>query len=90
MSTEEDIKRGKLAQDLLNNPLLTEILESLKSTYVERWLHSDPKDVEGRERLFIAVNVVDDFSRNLRVVVENGKLTQAIFKRKMEKAERAT
>lgn len=90
MSTEEDIKRGELAQALLNNPLLAEILEGLKDTYVEKWLSSDPKDVEGRERLFIAVNVVDDFSRNLRVVVENGKLTKAIFKRKVEKAERAT
>lgn len=90
MSTEEDIKRGELAQALLNNPLLTEILEGLKDTYIERWLSSNPEDVEGRERLFIAVNVVDDFSRNLRVVVENGKLTKAIFKRKVEKAERAT
>ena len=89
MSTEQDIKRGELAQALLNNPLLSEILENLKNNYVKQWLDSDPKDVEGRERLFVAVNVVDDFTRNLRVVVENGKLSQAIFRRKVEKADRA-
>lgn len=90
MSTEQDIKRGELAQALLNNPLLAEILETLKDNYVQQWLASDPKDTEGRERLFIAVNVVDDFTRNLRVVVENGKLSKAIFKRKIERAERAS
>ena len=35
---EDDIKKAEQARHLLDNPLLNEILTSLKNAYVEDWL----------------------------------------------------
>ena len=85
---EQDLERARHAAALLNNPLLDEILSTLKRTYVDDWLASEPRDIETRERLYLASRVVDDFSRELRIAVENGAITKAILKRKQEREDR--
>lgn len=82
---DDDIKKAEQARHLLDNPLLNEILTSLKNAYVEDWLSSSPEDKEKRERLYIAAQVVDDFSKNIRIVLERGVITKAIVKRKQER-----
>lgn len=83
---EADIKRGKAAQDLLDNPLLTEILDDLRQHYIDEWLATEPSDVDARERLYLSSRLVDEFRQTLRVAVENGKITKAILQRKEKRA----
>lgn len=85
---EKDLERARHAAALLDNPLLEEILSTLKRTYVDDWLASEPRDIETRERLYLASRVVDDFARELRIAVENGAITKAILKRKQERGDR--
>ena len=82
---EDDIKKAEQARHLLDNPLLNEILTSLKNAFVEYWLSSDPTDKEKRERLYIAAQVVDDFAKNMRIILERGAITKAIIKRKQDR-----
>lgn len=82
---EDDIKRAEQARHLLDNPLLDEVLTGLKNAYISDWLSSKPEDKDARERLYIAAQVVDDFTRNLRVIIENGAISKAINKRKQER-----
>lgn len=84
---EADIKRGKQAEELLDNPLLGEILEGLRQHYIDEWLASEPSDVQARERLYLSSRLVDEFRQTLRVAVENGKITKAILQRKEKRAE---
>jgi len=62
-----------------------EILTTLKNAYVDDWLSSKPDDKEQRERLYIAAQVVDDFAKNMRIILERGAITKAIIKRKQDR-----
>ena len=82
---EKDLERARHAQALLDNPLMIEILEGMKGSYVEKWLSSRPEDIETRERLYLQAQLVDDFAREIRIIVENGAITKAILKRRQER-----
>lgn len=79
---EKELERARHAQALLDNPLLNEILDGLKGSYVEAWLSSRPDEIEARERLYLASQVVDEFARTLRIAIENGQITKAMIKRR--------
>lgn len=82
---EKDLERARHAQALLDNPLLIEILDGMKDSYVNTWLSSKSEDIETRERLYLQAQLVDDFARELRIIVENGAITKAILKRRQER-----
>lgn len=82
---EKDLERARHAKALLDNPLLAEILDGMKGGYVEAWLASRPEDIEARERLYLQSQLVDSFSRELRIIVENGTITKAIIDRRLKR-----
>lgn len=82
---EKDLERARHAQALLDNPLLIEILDGMKDSYVTAWLSSKSEDIETRERLYLQAQLVDDFAREIRIIVENGAITKAILKRRQER-----
>ena len=79
---DNEIERGRHAAALLDNPLLSEILDGLKDGYVKAWLASRPDEIEARERLYLASQVVEEFAKELRIAVENGQIAKAIIKRR--------
>jgi hypothetical protein len=82
---DEDLERARHASALLDNPLLNEILSDLKQTYVNQWLASKPEDYEVRERLYLASRLADEFSSELQIAIQNGKIAKAALKRKQER-----
>lgn len=76
------------AQSLLGNELLTEAFEALESAYMAAWRATTIDDVSGREKLFLAINVVGKVQNHLTSVVNNGKLAAAELKQLAETAER--
>lgn len=72
-----EIIEGREAQQLLDSPVLTRALDDLEQQYVDAWRTSDASDVQGRERLFHAVQCVEHFRGHLRIAVERGKLAAA-------------
>lgn len=79
---EDDLKRAEQARHLLDNPLLQEVLNGLKQSYLNEWASSKPEEVEKRERLYMATQVVDGFEKELKIILENGAITKAILKKK--------
>jgi hypothetical protein len=65
------------AQDLLDNELLAEAFAALEGSYASAWRGTSIDDVSGREKLFLAINVVGKVRDHLDSVVANGKLAQA-------------
>jgi hypothetical protein len=80
--------RALQAQELLDNELLTEAFTSLEESYASAWRCTAIDDVQGREKLFLAINVVGKVRDHLSGAVANGRLAQAELAELARSAER--
>jgi hypothetical protein len=80
--------RGVRAEELLNNELLAEGFTALEASYVTAWRATTIDDSAGREKLFLAINIVGKVRDHLAAVVANGKLAQAELRELAQTAER--
>jgi hypothetical protein len=93
-SSMDEIKLGEAAakamraQDLLDNELLSEAFKGLEDSYTAAWRASGIEDVAGREKLFLAINIVGKVRDHLRSIVANGKLAQVELTELARTAER--
>jgi hypothetical protein len=76
------------AQALLQDDILAEAFTSLESAYTGAWRSTTIDDVTGREKLFLAINVVGKVRDHLTVIVNNGKLAARELRDLAETAER--
>lgn len=72
-----DTDKALKASKLLEDEVLVEAFNELEKSYTERLFVTNHDDVTGREKLYLAVNVVRKVRDHLNVVVNNGKLAQA-------------
>jgi hypothetical protein len=68
--------------------LLSEAFDGLETNYIAAWRGTVIDDVAGREKLFLAINIVGKLRDHLASVVANGKLAQAELKELAQTAER--
>lgn len=80
--------KARRAQELLDNELLTEAFSALEENYTAAWRATTVDDVSGREKLFLAINIVGKVRERLSAIVANGKLAQAELKELAQIAER--
>lgn len=64
------------AKELLDNELLTEAFRTLEDSYASAWRSTAIDDMEGREKLFLAINIVGKVRDHLSTAVANGKLAE--------------
>lgn len=76
------------AQSLLGNELLTDAFTALESSYTEAWRTTTIDDVSGREKLFLAINIVGKVRDHLNKVVSDGQLAAAELRQLAQTAER--
>jgi hypothetical protein len=76
------------AQNLLEDDLVTEAFKGLEDSYTAAWRATAIDDVGGREKLFLAINIVGKVRDHLSAIVANGKLAQAELKELAQTAER--
>ena len=82
------VAKARRAQDLIDDELLGEAFRTLEDNYASAWRATLIDDVAGREKLFLAINVVGKVRDHLTAVVANGKLAQAELKDLAQTAER--
>lgn len=51
--------------------------KSLRTKLVDQWASSDPRDEKAREKLYMAVNMIDIVEKSIKSIVEDGKVAQA-------------
>lgn len=71
-----DSKRGAEARALLESPALEEAFRALELEYLKAWRDSKPADQEERERLWLAVGILGEIKRHLRIVVDTGAMAK--------------
>lgn len=81
MTDEERAERGRLAQDLLENPLLQEAIEATDALYWDQWRESPARDSEGRERIHARLVALTDVLKVVKQFAEDGKLAQGVIDR---------
>ncbi len=67
-------QRAERAHQLLQDPVLTESLAVLKSSYTAALRQCAAKDDLGRYRYAVALDVIDGVTRHLEAVLALGKL----------------
>lgn len=76
------------AQALLDDELLKEAFDGLEQAYTGAWRATTIEDVSGREKLFLAINIVGKVRDHLNAIVSNGKLAAKELKDLADTAER--
>ena len=74
MTIENDIQRAQHAQRLLDDELLNEAFEAIRLTYLQEWENSPVRDVEGREKLWTMLKLLDRVKGHLQSVIDDGKV----------------
>lgn len=70
------IHRANKAEALRKDEMLNEAFMSLENTYIDAWRTRPVGDVDGRERLWQAVNLVGKVREHLLKVVGDGKMAR--------------
>ncbi len=81
-------ERAAQAQRLLDDKMLAEAFKGLEEAYTAAWRATTIEDISGREKLFLAINIVGKVRDHLGSIVNNGKLAQAELKQLSQTAER--
>lgn len=74
--SEDDIARGRRAEQLLNDEMLKGAFATIKAEYLKGWESSGPRDTEGRERLWQAFQIIGKVETHLKDIMNNGKIAQ--------------
>tara|TARA_R110002020_G_scaffold46463_4_gene132134 strand:+ start:591 stop:860 length:270 start_codon:yes stop_codon:yes gene_type:complete len=71
-SNRMDIERGRIAQDILDNEIFQDAMEMLEDEYKKIWAATKQEESEQREKLWMAMKLIPEFERQLRIIVERG------------------
>ena len=74
LKANNEMARGARAKALLESELLKEAFAALEAAYIERWRATHIDDEKGREKLFVAVNVIGKVKAHLTGIVANGSI----------------
>lgn len=72
------VDRASKARALIENELLVEAFKTVEADYYELW--KSTKDVEARERIWQASNLIEKVQAHLASVLRNGTAAKAILK----------
>jgi hypothetical protein len=85
---ERTAARAVRAEALLDDELLSDAFDKLERNYIAAWRATTVDDAAGREKLFLAINIVGKVRDHLASVIANGKLARAELKELTEAAQR--
>ena len=72
-----EVRDASEAKALLDNPLLKDALDTMEQQYLSALLQCDVGDDTGRFRFSEGIKVARMLTRQLGLIVQNGKLPQA-------------
>ena len=71
---DKQIREGKRAAQLLEDPLLKQAFEDLLETYKQEIFNTNFADDNRRRSLWMAYNMVDKIRGHLQTIMESGKI----------------
>ena len=84
---QQEVNQANKVKELFENPLLKESFDKLKDLYSTSLLNTGANEVDTREKLWLAYNIVGKVEQNLQEVIDTGKLASKQleeFRKKIE------
>lgn len=72
-----DMGRGAQAKAILDNEAFADGFARLRLAYLDAWENTKPLAITEREKLWLAVHVLDGVRRNLEEAVSGGVIARA-------------
>ena len=66
--------RAAQARALLENEIFQNAIKSLHDDYIDSWKRSSTKDIDGKERLWQAVNILGKIQEQISKVIIDGRV----------------
>ena len=86
MTKDEQIQRGQRARLLLEDPLMTEVLDGMEKSYIEAWEKSSETDTAFREKMWALHKLTKELRVQLNVIAQGGKIAAAQLDRLKSKS----
>lgn len=74
MSDEQDVERGRLAQEVLKNPVYTDAYEQIEKETIRLW--REARSPQDREQLHQFLLMLEKSKRVLESTMQSGELAQ--------------
>ena len=74
--SEQEITRANKAKQILEEPLLVEAVQTVRTELMNEWLNSDDKNSEQRENIWKMRRMLEVILIQLQSVMETGKLAK--------------
>lgn len=71
-----EIDRARLAKEVVENPMFAEAFDRLSAQMRDEWEASPARDTEGRERLWLAVNLLGKVRSHLLETMQTGQMAR--------------
>jgi ABC-type siderophore export system fused ATPase/permease subunit len=83
---EEDA-RGRQANELLENSMFREAVDTLRQSLVDKWLASPIRDIEGQHELRLMAKLLGDIEGYIANIAKTGKMAAIQLERESKVAE---
>ena len=74
---EKEVRVAKSALDLSKNEAFQEAMKALEQQYITLWKESHISDDDGRDKLYLAINVLGKIQHHLQIFIDDGKVHEA-------------
>jgi len=74
MTKEEEVRRGKQAEELVKHPLYKEAFDVTKEHLIELLLNTKISEEVERDRIYITIKSLDLIDQHIKSILETGKL----------------
>jgi hypothetical protein len=89
MAIEHDITRGGKAREVLESEVYIDSFDIIKTELLNTWQQSPSRDIEGREKLYLMLAMLNKVQSTLQSVMETGMLAQSELNHKRTMLDRA-
>lgn len=76
LTQEKEVVRGRRAEALMRDPLVSEALETMDQAFYQAFRDTDPVDLQTLSRIRLLIKCLDEFKGFFSTAIETGKLTQ--------------
>ena len=81
MSNEETVRKGKKAEELIQNEAFSLALNKMESDAVWFWKDTKPEDSVKREHAWHMLRAIEAFRLEITKIMDNGKVAQREIQR---------
>lgn len=86
---EARIYDGNRAQEVLENEVFNQVWADVEQELTKAWRESPVRDVDGREKIFLTLQMLQKLKGAIQTTLETGKLAQKELEHKQTLADRA-